>query len=141
MKSRPAADGTRTESDTDNNGVVLKLIMGKISFLFTADIQWEAEFELMSHHADLTSTVLKIAHHGSDTSTTSEFLSVVNPQLAMISVSNDNRFGHPATDVLTKLYTKTSPENIFRTDICSSTMSPGAGDVVVFTSGGYSVPW
>ncbi|GAI49918.1 unnamed protein product, partial [marine sediment metagenome] len=56
-----------TESDTDNNGMVLHINMGEVSFLLTADIMWEAEFELITHQANLTNTVLKVAHHGSAT--------------------------------------------------------------------------
>jgi len=56
--------------------------------------------------------VLKVAHHGSDTSTTPELLAVVNPRLAVISVGADNKFGHPSNEVLERL----DPENIYRTD-------------------------
>ncbi len=107
---------TGTESDIDNNGVVLRLSMGKVSFLLTADIGWEAEFELIARRANLTSTVLKVAHHGSDTSTCHEFLAVVNPQLAVISVGADNKFGHPTPEVMERLEEKMDSENIFRTD-------------------------
>ena len=107
---------TGTESDIDNNGVVLELSMGKVSFLLTADIMWEAEFELINHRAISQSTVLKVAHHGSDTSTTAEFLAVVNPQLAVISVGKDNPFGHPSDEVMDRLEKKLGSENIYRTD-------------------------
>ena len=107
---------TGTESDIDNNGVVLHISMGKVSFLLTADIMWEAEFELIARRANLTSTVLKVAHHGSDTSTTPEFLAVVNPQLAVISVGADNKFGHPTPKVMERLEQKLGSENIYRTD-------------------------
>jgi len=107
---------TDTESDIDNNGVVLHITMGEVSFLFTADIMREAEFELITHRANLTSTVLKIAHHGSDTSTTPEFLAGVNPQLAAISVGVDNKFGHPTPEVMARLEEKLGSENIYRTD-------------------------
>ncbi|MFC1864875.1 DNA internalization-related competence protein ComEC/Rec2, partial [Chloroflexota bacterium] len=105
-----------TESDIDNNGVVLRLKMGEVSFLLTADIMWEAEFELIAHRASLTGTVLKAAHHGSATSTTAEFLAVVNPRLAVIPVGEDNPFGHPRHDVLDRLKEKIDQENIYRTD-------------------------
>ena len=105
-----------TESDVDNNGMVLHLSMGEVSFLLTADIMWETEFELIAHRAGLSSTVLKVAHHGSDTSTTSEFLAVVNPQLAIISVGADNRFGHPTPEVMARLKQKLGQNNIYRTD-------------------------
>jgi len=104
-----------TESDIDNNGMVLHISMGEVSFLLTADIMWQAEFELTTHRANLTSTVLKVAHHGSDTSTTPEFLAVVNPQLAVISVGAKNRFGHPTPEVMERLEEKLGSENIYLT--------------------------
>ena len=107
---------TDTESDIDNNGVVLRLSMGEVSFLLTADIGREAEWELIARRADLKSTVLKVAHHGSDTSTTPEFLAVVKPQLAVISVGVDNRFGHPSDEVIERLEKILGLENIYRTD-------------------------
>ncbi len=107
---------TGTESDIDNNGMVLHLSMGEVSFLLTADIMWEAEFELVTRRASLTSTVLKVAHHGSTTSTTAEFLAVVNPRLAVISVGEDNPFGHPSDEVVDRLKQKLGRENIYRTD-------------------------
>jgi len=107
---------TGTKSDIDNNGVVLHITMGEASFLLTADIMWQAEFELITQRASLTSTVLKVGHHGSDTSTTSEFLAVVNPQLAVISVGADNRFGHPTSEIMDRLEKKLGSEKIYRTD-------------------------
>ncbi|MFC1870177.1 DNA internalization-related competence protein ComEC/Rec2 [Chloroflexota bacterium] len=107
---------TGTESDIDNNGMVLRLSMGDVSFLLTADIMSEAEFELITRRANLTSTVLKVPHHGSDTSTTTEFLAVVSPRLAVISAGKDNRFGHPSEETLDRLKERIDPENIYRTD-------------------------
>ncbi len=107
---------TGTESDIDNNSVVLRLSTGKVSFLLTADMFWEAEFELTRRRADLSSTVLKVAHHGSDTSTTEEFLVVATPQLAVISVGTDNPHGHPSDEVMERLKAKLGSENIYRTD-------------------------
>jgi len=106
---------TGTESDIDNNGVVLRLSMGDVSFLLTADTMWEAEFELIARRASLTSTVLKVAHCGSDTSTTAEFLAVVNPQIAIISVGADNPFGHPSPEVMERLKERIGSENIYQT--------------------------
>ena len=90
--------------------------MGKVSFLLTADIQQEAEFELITDRADLRSTVLKVAHSGSDTSTTPEFLAVANPQVAVIPVGEDNPFGHPSDEVMDRLTEKLDTEKIYRTD-------------------------
>ena len=107
---------TGTESDVDNNSVVLRLKMGEVSFLLTADMMWEAEFELITRRANLTSTVLKVAHHGSGTSTTAEFLAVVNPRLAIISVGEGNSFGHPSAEVMGRLERQLGQANIYRTD-------------------------
>jgi len=107
---------TSTDSDVDNNAAILHLSMGEVSFLLTADMMWEAELELIMQRANLKSTVLKVAHHGSDTSTTTEFLAVVNPQLAVISVGADNKFGHPRDEVLSRLEDRLGSENIYRTD-------------------------
>lgn len=107
---------TDTYSDVDNNGVVLHIVMGEVSFLLTADAMWEAEFELIARRANLNSTVLKVAHHGSDTSTTPQFLAVVNPQLAVISVGADNTYGHPTDEIMARLSQRIGSENIYRTD-------------------------
>ena len=111
----PASLLTDTESDIDNNGTVLRLSMGDISFLLTADIFWESEFELIARRADLKSTVLKVAHHGSDTSTTQEFLAVVNPQAVVISVGADNQFGHPNPEVMERLTEVVNKDKIYLT--------------------------
>ena len=77
---------------------------------------WEAEFALITHRYDLRSTVLKVGHHGSTTSTTDEFLSTVSPQIAVISVGRDNRFGHPSQEVIDRLAQGIGQEGIYRTD-------------------------
>jgi len=107
---------TGTESDIDNNSAVLRLSTGDVSFLLTADIMQAAERELIRNRAHLTSTVLKVPHHGSDTSTTTEFLAVVNPRLAVIPAGADNRYGHPSEEVLERLQERIDPKNIYRTD-------------------------
>jgi competence protein ComEC len=106
---------TGTSSDINNNSVVLHITMGKVSFLLTADIEQEAEFKLIVLRADLTSTVLKVGHSGSYTSTTSEFLAATSPQVAVISVG-DNPFGHPHAEVVERLEKELGLSNIFRTD-------------------------
>jgi len=105
-----------TSCDIDNNGVVLKLTWNKVSFLFTADIREEAELELIMQRANLKSTVLKVAHHGSETSTTSQFLATVDPEVAVISVGTDNPFGHPSPEVVERLIDRVGEDNVYRTD-------------------------
>ncbi|MFC1873764.1 ComEC/Rec2 family competence protein [Chloroflexota bacterium] len=107
---------TDTESDIDNNAVVLRLEYGEVSFLLTSDIKREAELDLITRLTGLPSTVLKVAHHGSTTSTVAEFLAVVNPRLAVIPVGEDNSFGHPSDEVMARLEQRLGAENVYRTD-------------------------
>jgi competence protein ComEC len=112
----PASLWAGTSADVDNNGVVLKLSWGKVSFLFTADIREEVEFELIGQRANLKSTMLKVAHHGSRTSTTWQFLAAVDPEVAVVSVGTDNPFGHPNPEVLERLIDRLGEDNVYRTD-------------------------
>jgi competence protein ComEC len=112
----PATFLSGTESDIDNNSVALRLSDGAVSFILTGDIMREAEWELVRGRAEIAGTVVKVAHHGSDTSTTAEFLAVAGPRAAVISCGAGNKFGHPDAVVLSRLEEKVGGENIFRTD-------------------------
>lgn len=106
-----------TGSDIDNNGIALKLSYGKISFLFTADIRYEAELNMIMQRCDLSSTVLKVAHHGSKTSTSPQFLYLTDPDAAVISVGADNSFGLPDSIIVTRLFDRMDMDHVYRTDI------------------------
>lgn len=99
-------------SDPDNYSVVLRLVAGEVSFLLTGDIREEAEANLIDLGLELRSTVLKVGHHGSETSTSPDFLSEVDPQLAVVSVGAGNRFEHPRQEVLDRL----NGIQVYRTD-------------------------
>jgi competence protein ComEC len=99
-----------------DNGVVLRLSDGTVSFLLTSDISTDSELDLITRRADLTSTVLKVAHHGSDYSSSADFLAVVDPQVAVISVGADNKFGHPGADTMQRLTDTVGADKIYRTD-------------------------
>lgn len=101
-----------TESDANNNSIVLRLVWNEISFLLTGDIYEEAEREILYEGYKLDSTVLKVAHHGSTTSTSPHFLAAVDPQAAIISVGKDNPFGHPSDETLARL----NGVQVYRTD-------------------------
>lgn len=79
-----------TGNSTNNNSIILKLILDKTSFLLTGDSEKEEERSLLSSGEDLRANVLKIGHHGSDTSATPEFLEAVHPKYAAISVGDDS---------------------------------------------------
>jgi competence protein ComEC len=104
--------GLLRSTDAGDHSVVVRLTWQNASFLFTGDVGEDAERALQKSGQPLSSTVLKVAHHGSASSTTPAFLAAVNPQLAVISVGADNRFGHPAREVLARL----SEREVLRTD-------------------------
>ncbi len=100
----PAPLMSGTSSDTNNNSVVLRLQYGQFSALLTGDVMEEAERVLLSSGQPLAGLVLKVPHHGGDTSLTTPFLEAIGPELAIISVGADNRFGHPDEVTLEKLH-------------------------------------
>jgi competence protein ComEC len=83
--------------------VVTRLTYGDVSLLLTGDIEAPVEEEMVTAGAIRESTVLKLAHHGSCSSTTQPFLDAVEPEVVVISVGVDNRFGHPCDEVLERL--------------------------------------
>ncbi len=89
--------------DTNNASIVIKLTYGTSSFLLTGDAEMPANKALLDHGFDVRSTVLKLGHHGSRTSTTEDWLQHVQPQLGIISAGKDNSFGHPHPEVIAAL--------------------------------------
>ncbi len=104
-----------TADDANNNSLVLRLTYNHVSFLLTSDISMEAERSLMENRVDLSCDVLKVAHHGSRGSTSDEFLALAHPSAAVISVGAVNRFGHPSSEVVSKLTAEVGSDRIFIT--------------------------
>ena len=102
----------------NNNSLVCKLTYKKFSMLYTGDIEKEAEEAILNKYKNnselLKADILKVAHHGSKTSTTSKFLTIVNPKYAVIGVGKNNKFEHPSDITIENL----NKENIqiYRTD-------------------------
>lgn len=102
----------RDYGSKNNNSLVFKMKSENISCLFTGDIEKEAEEELANKYkCDLSSNILKVAHHGSNTSSTKKFLEYVRPKYYVISVGLNNIYNFPNNHYLLK------KENIYRTDI------------------------
>jgi competence protein ComEC len=100
----PPAEGPTVGADNVNNhSVVLRLDHGAVRMLLTGDIEEPVESALVASGADLRSAVLKVPHHGSDTSSSPGFLDAVAPWLAVISVGAGNSFGHPSPKVMARL--------------------------------------
>lgn len=99
----------------ENTSLVLRICYGDTSFLFMGDCEAEDEASMLSDRLPLQCSVLKIAHHGSNDSTSQLFLGYVDPDYAVISVGGDNVYGHPTAEVLERL--KGSGVELYRTDI------------------------
>lgn len=106
-----------TENALNNNSIVCKLYYKNFSMIFTGDIEENAEKLILQKFKNsniLNSTVLKVGHHGSKTSSTLAFLEAVKPKMALIGVGENNKFGHPNDEVIKRL--KTFGTRIYRTD-------------------------
>ncbi|MBZ9688865.1 MBL fold metallo-hydrolase [Clostridium estertheticum] len=104
-----------TYKDTNNYSCVLKVSYKNSTSLFTGDIQKLSEDEILDKGYNLKAEVLKVAHHGSNSSTTQEFLNRVSPKIAVISCGAYNSYGHPNSETLDKL--KKLNCIIYRTDL------------------------
>lgn len=106
-----------SENAINNNSLVCKFVYKNFSMLLTGDIESIAEEKLLGKYKNtnrLNANILKIAHHGSKTSSIQEFLNEVNPKIALIGVGRKNKFGHPNQEVLERL--KEKGIQIYRTD-------------------------
>lgn len=120
--------GVNSGMETNDTSIVLKIQYGETSFLFTGDAERESEQAVLASGADLSASVLKVGHHGSETSTTYPFLREIMPSYAIISVGKDNSYDHPSEDTLSRL--NDAGTEVYRTDL--------QGDIFV-TSDGHDV--
>ena len=113
-------------TDLNNTSVVCRVTYGEHAFLFTGDCEAQGEASILNRRGlDLSADVLKVGHHGSDSSTSDEFLQRVDPEIVLISVGSGNDYGHPASSVLEKLEARGI--DIYRTDLC--------GNIIVTSNG------
>lgn len=117
-------------SDVNNNSLVFRVTLGTVDFLFTGDIEGEAESSILGRSETVDAEVLKVAHHGSNSSSTMTFLSAVGADEAIISVGTSNPYGHPGDEALQRL--GSAEATLYRTDL--------HGTILVETDGAsYSV--
>jgi len=114
----------------NNHSVVIRLVYGKTSFLLTGDAENISEKEMLDKAFTLKSDVLKVSHHGSDTSTTTDFLGAVDPRYAVISVGKDNSYGHPSSSVIKRLQDR--GVQVYRTDENGSVTAISDGATITF---------
>jgi competence protein ComEC len=122
----PDSSWTAGLSDPNEASVVVMLKYGEVKFLFTGDAEHAEEEWLVAAYGErLRATVLKVAHHGSKTSSTQPFLDAVRPAVALVSVGVGNRYGHPSPQVMDALFARGALT--LRTDLL--------GNVVLSTDG------
>jgi len=114
--------------ELNNYSVGIKLNFADNSFLFTGDAEKLSEEEMRKNGIDLSCDVMKLGHHGSTTSNSSDFLDAANPTIAVISVGTDNEYGHPHEEILQAM--KDRNIEVFRTD---------QQGTIVFTSDGKTI--
>ncbi len=93
----------REYGDANDNSLALRISHGQIDVLLTGDAEAEAEGAMLGSGLPLDAEVLKVGHHGSDTSSSGAFLDAVDPEVGIISVGLDNTYGHPAPETLGRL--------------------------------------
>lgn len=124
------APNSQYYSDLNSYSIVIKLVYDKTSFLFEGDAQTDSEQEMLAKGYNLKADVLKVGHHGSDTSTSPEFLKAVSPKYAVISVGKGNSYGHPKQVTLDKL--KNAGVQVFRTDLSGTIIATSDGQTIKF---------
>ena len=112
--------------EDNNNSLVLRVVYGKRSFLFTGDAEKEEEASILDANEEVKSSVLKVGHHGSASSTSQAWLEAVHPSAAVISCGAKNEYGHPTEEVLKRL--KETGMQVFRTDL--------QGDIQIYVEDG-----
>ena len=112
----PSRENRITENGVNNNSLVFRLSYSNFSMLFTGDIEKIAEEKILEQvdKNRLKADVLKVGHHGSKTSSISEWVEAVKPKIALIGVGENNRFGHPNGEVVERL--EKSGAKVYRTD-------------------------
>ena len=121
----------KSYADPNNTSIVVKVEFGDTSFLFTGDMEKDAETDMLDAGMDVSADVLKVGHHGSSTSTGYRFLYEVDPEYAVISVGEDNTYGHPHRETVAILGDAEIP--MLRTDELGTILAVSDGETITFT--------
>jgi len=118
--------------DTNNSSIVLRVDYGNTGFLFTGDAETQAEEDILEAGFDVSATVLKVGHHGSETSSSYRWLREVGASYAVIQVGTDNSYDHPHEIVMSRL--RDSDTEVLRTDLQGHIVCYSDGDSVTFST-------
>ena len=126
--------GPIEDSDDPNDlSIVLRVVYGDTSFLFVGDAQTSEENDILASGRTVKSDVLKVGHHGSETSTGADFLAAVAPKYAVIEVGDSNSYNHPNQGTLDRL--KAAGVTLFRTDLQGTITCTSDGKALTFQTG------
>ena len=123
-------DMSLADENENNSSIILRIDYGATSFLFTGDAEREEELSVVESGQNLHCTLLRVAHHGSYTSSSEEFLSAADPEYAVISVGGDNEYGHPHDSALDRL--NGICDSLYRTDLNGEIISYSDGTHLSF---------
>lgn len=115
--------------DINNYSTIIKITYGSTKFLFMGDAEVLAENEIINKNYDLSADVIKIGHHGSNSSSSKEFLEKVSPKYAIISCGQGNDYGHPHREVIE--YLKAKQITTYRTDLDQDILIKSDGTNIV----------
>lgn len=124
--------------DPNNTSLILRVTYGDTRFLFTGDMETDAEADLLDAGTDVQADVLKVGHHGSNTSTSYRFLYEVNPTYGVISVGKGNTYGHPHEEPLSRF--RDAGVTLFRTDEMGTVIAHSDGTAITFNTAGIVSP-
>lgn len=119
-----------SNDDPNNTSIVMKITYGETSFLFSGDAEASVESVILDRGEDISCTVIKIPHHGSDTSLSYRWLREAMPEYGVISVGENNAYGHPTKDTLSKL--SDAEVKVLRTDLQGDIICTSDGKTVAF---------
>ncbi|MCY6355800.1 ComEC/Rec2 family competence protein [Clostridium sp. ZS2-4] len=123
------APNNNSYKEVNNYSAVLKLTYRNTSFLFTGDAEVLSEEEILKKGFNIKADVLKVGHHGSNSSTSTNFLNDVNPKVAVISCGKGNDYGHPHKETLTKF--KNNNTILYRTDLDGTVILESDGNKIM----------
>lgn len=125
-----APHASMSGSNLNDYSIANRLVFGETSFLFTGDAEIKSEQNMVNSGLNLSADVLKVGHHGGDTSSISSFLSAVNPDYGIISAGKDNQYGHPHANVMNRL--ADHGIETFRTDYDGTIVATSDGKNITF---------
>jgi len=117
-------------SNTNNYSIVLKVSFGQMDMIMTGDAETEIEEKILKSGVDIDAEILKLGHHGSDTSNSEEFLDAISPEYGLISCGLGNKYEHPIKEIMERLEERDI--EVYRTDESGSVVMTITTDSVSF---------